>query len=63
MEEQSYKLTEEEIEEGIEEVSLSERNQKVMDSFKDFIKYNPFLIHLDLRQTGLMQPAIKLLGY
>lgn len=34
-----------------------------MDSFKDFIKYNAFLIHLDLRQTGLMQPAIKLFGY
>ena len=34
-----------------------------MDYFKDFIKYNPNLIHLDLTQTGMTKPAIEILGY
>ena len=34
-----------------------------MDCFKDFIKYNPNLIHLDLRCCGLTKPAIEIFGY
>ena len=34
--------------EGVEEVELSEWNMYVMDMFRDFVKYNPNLIHLDL---------------
>lgn len=30
------------------EEELSEKNMLVMDCFKDFVKYNPFLLHLDL---------------
>ena len=44
---------------GVEEVQLSEWNMYVMDMFRDFVKYNPNLIHLDLQNTGLMSPAIK----
>ena len=33
-----------------------------MNSFKDFIKYNPHLIHLDLKQTGLTAEAIRQFG-
>ena len=33
-----------------------------MNDFKDFIKYNPHLIHLDLKQTGLTVEAIKQFG-
>ena len=42
---------------------LTERNQEVMDFFKDFVKYNPNLIHLDLRRCGLTKPAIMIFGY
>ena len=48
--------------EGVEEVELSEWNMYVMDMFRDFVKYNPNLIHLDLQNTGLMVPAIKQFG-
>ena len=48
LEDQSYKLTFEERQQGVEEVELSEWNMEVMDNFKDFVKYNPNLIHLDL---------------
>ena len=28
----------------------------------EFIKYNPYLIHLDLQSTGLFEPAIRYIG-
>ena len=28
----------------------------------EFIKYNPYLIHLDLQSTGLHEPAIRYIG-
>ena len=31
----------------------------MVDCFKDFIKYNTYLVHLDLTMTGLIEPAIK----
>ena len=45
MEEQSYKPEESEDEADVE---LTWRNQEIIDHFKQFIKYNPFLINLDL---------------
>ena len=30
-----------------------------MNCFMDFIKYNPYLIYLDLQSTGLHEPAIR----
>lgn len=63
LEEQSYKLTLEERMQGVNEVFLTEHNAQVMENFKNFVKYNPHLIHLDLQQTGLMSPAIKALGH
>ena len=45
----------------MEEVELSPFNQEVVACFKDFIKYNVYLVHLDLQATGLIIPAIKYL--
>ena len=33
-----------------------------MECFMHFIKYNPYLIHLDLQSTGLFEPAIRYIG-
>ena len=57
-----WKLTPEERLEGIVDVELSTYNKEIMAKFKEFVKYNPFLIHLDLQQTGMMVPAIKEIG-
>ena len=48
LEDQSWKLTAKHIEDGLTEAPLSEKNQLFMDSLKNFIKYNPYLVHLDL---------------
>lgn len=41
------------------EAPLNNFNFEVMSCFKDFIKYNTYLVHLDLTMTGLIVPAIK----
>ena len=61
MEDQPTHLTEWQIEEGYEEVPLSERNTELLDCLAHFIKYNTFLVHLDLRSIGLIEPAMKYL--
>ena len=33
-----------------------------MECFKDFVKYNTYLVHLDLTETGLIEPAVKYLA-
>lgn len=48
LEDQNWKLSPQDRREGVEEVKLSKKNLKVMDNFKDFVKYNLNLIHLDL---------------
>ena len=63
LEDQSWKLTAKHIEEGLTEAPLSEKNQLFMDSLKNFIKYNPYLVHLDLQTTGLSAPIIRLIGH
>ena len=55
-------LTEAEINAGKTEVKLNGFSQSVVECFKDFIKYNMFLNHLDLSMTGLIAPAIKYLS-
>ena len=45
-------------EEG-KELELSDFNKEVVECFKDFIKYNVNLVHLNLEKTGLSEPAIK----
>ena len=59
LEDQSTTLTEAQIEEGLEEAPLSPRNRELLMCLTQFIKYNTFLVHLDLRNIGLIVPAIK----
>ena len=50
-EQPNVKTVEEDGEEGEQvskEVELTYFNQEVVDCFKDFIKYNTYLVHLDL---------------
>ena len=44
---------------GMTEVELTPFNLEVVTCFKDFIKYNPKLTHLNIERCGLIQPAIK----
>ena len=48
LEEQSYKLTPEQLKEGLTEAPLSDKNLELLDGFKNFMKYNPYLVHIDL---------------
>ena len=59
LEDQATTLTEEQIEEGYEQVPLSERNREILSCFSTFIKYNTYLVHLDLRNVGLSVAGIK----
>ena len=52
-------LTPEQVEAGETEIGLTPFNQEVIECFRDFIKYNIYLQHLDLQSTGLIPPAIK----
>ena len=53
LEAQSFKLTKEQIEAGLTEAPLTPKNEQSMEGLKNFIKYNPHLIHMDLQMTGL----------
>jgi len=55
-------LTNAEIAAGKTEVGLSQFNQQVVECFKDHIKYNTYLVHLDLKACGLIAPALKYLA-
>ena len=50
-------------EQGITEVPLTEKNAIFMESLKQFVKYNPLLIHLDLQTTGLPTQILRMIGY
>lgn len=54
LEDQNYKVSMEDRHQGINEVYLTPHNKRAIENFKDFVKYNPNLIHLDLQYTGLM---------
>ena len=62
LEDQKTELTPAQIEAGMSEVELSPFNLQVVSCFKDFIKYNTHLTHLNLENTGLIAPAIKFLA-
>ena len=62
LEDQSSTLTEAQIEEGLEEAPLSPRNRELLMCLAQFIKYNTFLVHLDLRNIGLIVSAIKFIA-
>lgn len=44
------------------EVPLSPFNSEVVHCFKDFIKYNAYLLHLNLQTTGLIDPSVKFIA-
>lgn len=48
LEEQSFKLTPAQEKAGLTEAPLSQRNLELLDGFKNFMKYNPYLVHIDL---------------
>lgn len=48
LEDQPTVLTAEQIEAGLTDVPLSDFNFEVIECFKEFIKYNVYLVHLDL---------------
>ena len=62
LEDQPKSLTEAQIERGLEEVPLSDVNKETLMCLTHFIKYNTFLVHLDLRNIGLIVPAIKFIA-
>jgi len=62
LEDQKTELTVEQIVAGQVEVELSSFNLGVVTCFKDFIKYNQVLNHINLENTGLIAPAIKYLS-
>ena len=41
---------------------LSKANMNIVSCFKDFIKYNIYLTHLNFERCGLIEPAIKYLA-
>ena len=41
---------------------MSPRNQELLTCLTQFIKYNTYLVHLDLRSIGLIVPAIKFIA-
>ena len=59
LDEQPTSLTESQIENGVKEVPLSAHNKKVLDCLSLFIKYNTYLVHLDLSNCSLIEPAVK----
>ena len=59
LEEQPTSLTAQQIIDEKTEVELTSFNLEVITCFKDFIKYNIFLVHLNLEHCGLIGPAIK----
>lgn len=61
MEDQPKALTMKQIEEGLTEVPLSRRNTQIIDHLASFIKYNTYLVHLDLSNCGLEKPAMEYL--
>lgn len=63
VEEQPHFLTHKQKQEGATEAPLTQMNQEVMDCLKDFIKYNPNLVYLDLQKSGLSEPILKHFGY
>ena len=48
--------------EGKTEVELTPFNLEVVSCFKDFVKYNIHLVHLNLERCGLIGPAIKFIA-
>lgn len=56
-------MTPEQKAEGLTEAPLSDKNQQIMDGFKNFIKYNPCLIHLDLQSTSLPVQVLYNIGH
>ena len=40
---------------------LSARNVEILDCLAQFIKYNTYLVHLDVSNCGLIEPALKYL--
>ena len=59
LEKQVTELTEQQRQDGLTEVELSPFNAAVVVCFKDFIKYNAKLNHLNLERCGLNEPALK----
>ena len=48
--------------ESNENNTLSQRNMETILNFKDFVKYNCYLVCLNLENTGLTSPAITFLS-
>ena len=44
-------------------MELSAQNIELLNCFKEFVKYNPHLVELDLSNTKLSNPAILYLCY
>ena len=62
IEDQPAALTERQIEKGLTEVPLSAKNTEILDCLAQFIKYNTYLVHLDVSNCGLNEPALKFLA-
>lgn len=63
LEKQQTLATTRENEQDGEDVELSPANKIIMECFKEFVKYNPNLIELDLSNTKLNNSAILYLCY
>lgn len=47
---------------GMTDVPLSPYNEELLDCLAQFIKYNTYLVHMDVSNCGLIEPAIKYLA-
>lgn len=63
LEKQTMSLNSAEMNEANTDVELNPTNKAIMECFKEFVKYNPNLIELDLSNTKLNNPAILYLCY
>lgn len=45
-----------------EELTFTTLDQEIMNCFTDFVKYNPYLVHLDLTSTGLTRKQLMFFG-
>lgn len=56
---ESQPLNLSQLEPGGSELLLSDKNASLLDCLAQFIKYNTYLVHMDLSNCGLSEAAVK----
>ena len=61
MEKQNERLTQKEIDSGVEYAALSKSNQNFADNLCELLEFNRNMIHLNLDFTGITENVMKML--